>query len=373
MSPLARSPQNPLLLAALGTTVFSGGLAASSALGRTRQAEEEDEDYYFPILVEGTSAGLAGVEEEQVSIRISSQSEVRPATGEVGSKDEGSLESPVGGVDGKKKPSKQHLHKYETPKRPGGGHTRPNGGHKQPNGGHKRPNVGHKKPNKGHKRPKGGHNWPNEDHKSLNLEKIKCRKCMIEKGPEGEKQRNPESNHTSHNHNENKNKRPIKLHKTKNKNKHLNNKKKLKGGKKQNNKGKTQSNQHLHKPSHLKGQRKTKGQIKMKTNTSTRDIVDSNVQSNDKTENSYENEIEINSLGHHNSTDDLVTSIANAISESFESHKNHLFGSRISDLLAVIENSSKEKIEIPHRHRPDLSPQSRKVSAGDHLSMSFGD
>ena len=71
VDPIARAPQDPLVLAAIGTAVFTGALAAPLALSATHNAlgdttvdtrvasflgwekEEDKQPEYFPILLEG--------------------------------------------------------------------------------------------------------------------------------------------------------------------------------------------------------------------------------------------------------------------------------------------------------------------------------
>jgi len=77
--PLARDPKDPFLLAALGTTIFSGNLIAQTALRKSRPVavvEEPGRSDYLPILLDNDPAQLerseSGDISDEVSILISS-------------------------------------------------------------------------------------------------------------------------------------------------------------------------------------------------------------------------------------------------------------------------------------------------------------
>merc|ERR1712008_603432 len=73
ITPIADDPTDPLILAAVGTTIFSGGLIAQSALNPKTVVvvEEQRSSTYLPILIEEDDTEEKQ-EDEQISITISS-------------------------------------------------------------------------------------------------------------------------------------------------------------------------------------------------------------------------------------------------------------------------------------------------------------
>ena len=80
ITPIADDPTDPLILAAVGTTIFSGGLIAQSALNPKTVVvvEEQRSSTYLPILIEEDDTEEKQ-EDEQISITISS-GESQPAS-----------------------------------------------------------------------------------------------------------------------------------------------------------------------------------------------------------------------------------------------------------------------------------------------------
>ena len=80
ITPIADDPTDPLILAAVGTTIFSGGLIAQSALNPKTVVvvEEQRSSTYLPILIEEDDTEDKQ-EDEQISITISS-GESQPAS-----------------------------------------------------------------------------------------------------------------------------------------------------------------------------------------------------------------------------------------------------------------------------------------------------